>query len=658
MNVSTKKSPFLGKKAEFLKALRNNQVIVLHGPPGSGKTTEGLKALLEAGYGELGVIGNTQPRRLSTVSVTSYISSIVSPESSDRVRHKIRFDDETDDRTLVKVMTDGILLQEFLYDRNLSKYSVIMIDEAHERSRNIDFLLGLLKQLLPRRPDFRLIISSATIDTEKFSKFFDDAPIIKIEGQMYPVEIRYSDVRGFSDRTRDRDFVREAVNVALDIHKNEGDGDILVFLSGKDDIRSAIFLLEESKVEGVEILPAYGRMDVNDQSAVFLDYPGKRKIILATNVAETSITPVGVRFVVDPGFIKEMRFDPRTRVSRLIVVPHSKSGVDQRAGRVGRVEDGIVYRLYTEDEHQALPLYTRPEIQRSSLSSIVLLMLFFGISDIEQFEFIDRPGDALIKDSFEELRSYGALNKSNRLTEYGKNMAKLPLDPYLSNLLLSSVKEGCVDEIATIVSAISAQGLLLRPPGEEKEADLAHKVYEPNVFSKGIHSDVETFLNIWNVYRKNPTDEDLFFAGYLSSKALLEIKDVRNDLIGILKTCGVAITRCSDINKIGRAILSALRENLYRRRGKSYLPVFAGKEGREAFIHPSSVLYRALPEYLVAMEVVQTSRLYLRHCTAVDPSCLPQFGISQGKDKDAEEKGKKKNTKSKKKSRFVGKKHR
>jgi len=631
------------KREEFKKTLLANQVVILLGPTGCGKTTQAPIFALEMGAGEFGIIGVAEPRRIAALSLTEYVQSLLPEDGKRIVGGKTRFWNTTTKDTKIKFMTDGILLEEMLYDPELLAYSVIFVDEAHERGQNVDFILGLLKRLLPSRPDLRVVIASATIDAKKFSKFFGDAPIVEVTGRTYPVKIRYSAFPHFGDNYDPRKMLfgehfnprkapEEVAQKIIEIDKNEGPGDILAFLPGKNEIAEAIEYLRKSNVQHLEILPTYGHMDMTEQGAIFQDYPGKRKVIIATNVAETSITPVGVRFIVDSGLIKMMNFHAKSGRQSLRICPHSQSGCDQRAGRAGRTQDGICYRLYTEQEYNILPLYTKPELCRQSLASVVLTMRYIGIEDIKHFEFIDAPPPGLLRAAYETLHMFGALDKNEVLTPYGKLMAKLPLDPYLSHMLLTAKKYGCVKEIATIAAFISASNTMLRPPGKEEAADVAHRQFESKI------SDALTFLTIWNAYLEHAEDPEWCFANFLNEKAMMEVRDIRRQLLEMLAEFGIESSSTTDMERVLKTVTAGLIHNLFKRKEKtfSYQSVL-GEEGEPVFIHPGSSVHDALPtpQLFVAGEVVRTTREYARMCSQVLPEWLHElFPEKFSKEKD------------------------
>ncbi|MBW2178383.1 MAG: ATP-dependent RNA helicase HrpA, partial [Deltaproteobacteria bacterium] len=507
--------PITARKDDIIAAIKKHPVVIIAGETGSGKTTQIPKFCLAAGRGMAGMIGCTQPRRIAATTVSRRIADELSEDLGQAVGYKIRFKEKAGRNTFIKIMTDGILLAETQNDPYLNAYDTIIVDEAHERSLNIDFVLGILKNLLTRRRDLKLIITSATIDTEKFSKAFGNAPIIEVSGRMYPVETRYlPEPRGKNDDT-DLSHIESAVT-ALDKLQREGPyGDILVFMPTEQDIRECCSLISGKKYRNTTVLPLFARLSSGEQKKVFTRFAG-RKIIVATNVAETSITIPGIKYVVDSGLARMSRYTPRYRITALPIVPVSRSSADQRKGRCGRVADGICVRLYTEEDYLARPLFTKPEILRSNLAEVILRMIHLGLGDIDFFPFIDRPADKSIQDGFQLLLELGAIKKTGtstarrrktsdrdrkrppngayRLTTVGRLMAKLPIDPRLSKMIIEAGQKGCLEEITVIAAVLSIQDPRQRP-AEKKQA--AHEAQA--VFSDP-QSDFITLLNIWKRY--------------------------------------------------------------------------------------------------------------------------------------------------------------
>ncbi|MGI9641726.1 MAG: ATP-dependent RNA helicase HrpA, partial [Acidimicrobiia bacterium] len=467
--------PITAWREELVHAIKEHQVIVVAGETGSGKSTQLPKLCLEAGRGIEGRIGHTQPRRIAARSIAERVASELGGKVGDLVGYTVRFTDEVADRTAIKVMTDGILLNELQRDRELRQYDTLIIDEAHERSLNIDFLLGYLKQLVARRPDLRVIITSATIDTARFSEHFDGAPIIEVEGRTYPVEVRYRPL----DRDRGEPMDQTtAIGEAVAELAAEGTGDILVFCSGEREIRDAVETLTDLHLRHTEVLPLFGRLSAAEQHRVFSGHTGRR-IVVATNVAETSLTVPGIRFVIDTGYARISRYSKRTKVQQLPIEAVSRASANQRAGRCGRLGPGIAIRLYAEDDFDSRPEFTDPEILRTNLSAVLLQMASIGLGAVADFPFIDPPDVRTIKDGISTLNELGAIadgpvGTRSWLTPTGKVLARLPLDPRLGRMLLAADENGCLDEVLTITSALSIQDPRERPRGKEEAADQCH----------------------------------------------------------------------------------------------------------------------------------------------------------------------------------------
>jgi RNA helicase HrpA len=526
--------PILAKKKEILDAIRANQVTIVVGETGSGKTTQIPIFLYEDGYATNDRrVGVTQPRRIAATSVAAFVAKQIGTELGDAVGYQIRFDDQTADTTQVKFMTDGILLQEIQTDTELSQYSVIMVDEAHERSENIDFLLGLLKDLLKRRSDLKVVVTSATIDEQKFSRYFGNAPIVNVSGRMYPVDIIWSDT-DYSERQ----MVNEVVSQVAHIHQTQPSGDILVFMTGRDDIMAVIAGLEKRELEDLLPLPVYGELSTEDQQKIFSRYLGKRKVVVATNIAETSITVDGVVYVVDSGFIKQSNFHSDTGIKSLDVVEHSQAGCNQRAGRAGRVQSGVCYRMYTNLNFKSRPAFTTPEILRVSLADVVLKMENIGIENIEEFDFIDPPDREAFHEAYETLIALGAIHRGVKgLTDIGRAMARLPLDPRIARMVLEAEKHGCVKNVATVAAFLSVRNVFVRPKDSEWEADAAHEQF------KDEKSDAITFLNIWKRYEASNFDGSWCYRNFLNAKTMGEVRRIREQLFSILQHHGMQLRK-------------------------------------------------------------------------------------------------------------------
>lgn len=599
---------------EICTAVRENPVLIVVGDTGSGKTTEIPKALYKRGFANGKKIAVTEPRVIAATSTARYVSERLGVTLGKEIGYQVRHDRVGNGVTKVCFMTDGILLREALADPNLSKYSVIMIDEAHERSENIDFLIGLMKPILARRPDLRLIIASATIDQQKFSDFFDGAPIINVSGRLYPVEMSYH-YRDYSPD--DYDLLADIAELAESIVRRE-DGDILVFLPGEREIRNLVRLLEENP--RIWALPAYGGVAPQDMQKIFTPTPdGLRKVVVATNMAETSITIDGIVHVIDSGLIKQKNFHPRAGVESLDIVEHSQSGCDQRKGRAGRTRPGKCYRMLTRENFERRARFTTPEILRSNLSSLVLRMEDVGIDPLS-FDFIDSPDRTAIISAYELLVVLGAINKENRtITELGRKMAQLPLEPILARMVLESIKHGCVSEIVTI-AAVQDKKIFARPKDKEQEARRAHSNFAvPS-------SDALTMLNVWRQYVENGKSASWCFDNFLISRDLHNLSKDREQLINILVENGIEISSCDDEVFIRKAVSAGLIHNLAMLAGHYEYAIRFAKIAQVGFIHPGSVTFGNGPRCLASMALVSSGdKLYMRGVTEVEPDWLPEI---------------------------------
>src|SRR5689334_8879158 len=492
--------PVSQKKDDIAAAIRDHQVVIVAGETGSGKTTQIPKICMELGRGLRGMIGHTQPRRIAARTVADRIAEELKVPLGEAVGWKVRFTDQVDqDATFVKLMTDGILLAEIQTDRELRAYDTIIIDEAHERSLNIDFLLGYLAQLLPKRPDLKVVITSATIDPERFSRHFGEAPIVEVSGRTYPVEVRYRPLLEEDAEDADRDQIT-AITDAVEELMAEGKGDILVFLSGEREIRDTADALTRKQYRFTEVLPLYARLSHAEQHRVFQQHTGRR-IVLATNVAETSLTVPGIKYVIDPGFARISRYSHRTKVQRLPIEPVSQASANQRKGRCGRTSDGICVRLYSEEDFLSRPEFTDPEILRTSLASVILQMMAAGLGDVSRFPFIDPPDSRNIRAGVQLLEELGALDPDQkdpkkRLTTTGRRLAQLPVDPRLARMVLEADRNGCVREVMVIAAALSIQDPRERPSDKQQQADDKHRRFADE------SSDFLAFLNLWNYVRE------------------------------------------------------------------------------------------------------------------------------------------------------------
>jgi len=488
--------PVVQRRDEIKSAIAEHQVVVLCGETGSGKTTQLPKICLELGRGVAGMIGHTQPRRIAARSVAMRIAAEMNSVLGHAVGYKVRFNDQTRRETYVKLMTDGILLAEAQADRFLSAYDTIVIDEAHERSLNIDFLLGLLKGLLPRRPELKLIITSATIDPQRFATHFGQAgkpaPILEISGRTYPVEVRYRAPEETDPDSEDL-VMEDAIVRAADELSADGPGDMLVFLAGEREIRETAEALRKHHPPETEILPLFSRLSADEQMKVFQPHQ-RRRIVLATNVAETSLTVPGIRYVIDPGMARMSRYNARTKVQRLPIERISQASADQRKGRCGRVGPGVCVRLYSEEDFAGRPVYTDPEILRTNLSAVILQMKAFGLGNVQDFPFIDPPDYRAVRDGYATLHELGAIDDRNELTRLGHQLARLPVDPRLGRMVLAAIEEDCVEEVLIIASALAIQDPRERPMDKAAEADAAHAPF------KDQQSDFLGYLRLWDAF--------------------------------------------------------------------------------------------------------------------------------------------------------------
>ena len=625
--------PVTTRKDDIAEAIRDNQVVIIAGETGSGKTTQIPKICLELGRGRRGFIGHTQPRRIAARTVAERIASELDQKIGESVGYAIRFDDRVSETTAVKLMTDGILLAEMQRDRFLNKYDTIIIDEAHERSLNIDFLLGYLKRLLPKRPDLKVIITSATIDPESFAAHFADAdgnpaPIIEVSGRTYPVEIRYRPLEfEAGGKVVDQDPL-DGLTEAIEELMREGDGDILCFFPGERDIRDAMEAIEGKKWKNVEVTPLFGRLSNQEQHRVFSEHRGRR-IVLATNIAETSLTVPGIRYVVDTGTARISRYSTRTKVQRLPIEPISQASANQRSGRCGRVADGIAIRLYSEQDFESRPEFTDPEILRTNLASVILQMVSLKLGDIEQFPFIQPPEHKAIRDGLTLLHELGALHDKQdkpSLTTIGRDLARIPLDPRMARMLIEANTNGCLDDVMVIVAAMTIQDVRERPLDFQAQADQAHARFKDKT------SDFLSMLKLWdyikqtrneqsgNKFRKRMKQEFLHYMRIREWFDLVrQLKDVAKQLGW---TYQEGTERRSD--DIHMSLLSGLLSNIGARDGNS--KEFQGARNTRFLVFPGSALAKKPPEFLMAAELVETSRLWARDVAAIDPAWVEKLG--------------------------------
>ena len=615
-------------REQIAAAIRDHQVVIVAGETGSGKTTQLPKICLSIGRGATGMIGHTQPRRIAARTVAERIAEETGTELGTIIGWSVRFTDRTSDQTLVKVMTDGILLAEIQRDRMLTRYDTLIIDEAHERSLNVDFLLGYLKQLLPRRRDLKLIITSATIDPGRFSRHFGDAPVIEVSGRTYPVEVRYRPVVDPDDPDSDPDRDQtQAVCEAVAQLSAEGPGDILVFLSGEREIRDTADALRAMSLPHTEIAPLYARLSAAEQHRVFEPHTGRR-VVLATNVAETSLTVPGVRYVVDPGTARISRYSRRLKVQRLPIEAISQASANQRAGRCGRVADGICIRLYSKDDYESRPEFTEPEILRTDLASVMLQMTALSLGDIGAFPFLDPPDRRSIRDGLLLLHELGAIDPDQvdprqRLTPVGRALAQLPLDPRLARMVVEAANEGCVREVLVVAAALSIQDPRERPPDAQAQADAHHARFADPA------SDFVTWLNLWDYVHERQRElsssafRRLCRAEHLHYLRVREWQDVHGQLRQIAARLGInagpapAAGTPVDADRLHRALLAGLLSHIGLRdtATRDYL----GARGARFGIWPGSALAKKPPAWVMAAELAETSRLWGRMLARIDP---------------------------------------
>ncbi|MFE2300349.1 ATP-dependent RNA helicase HrpA [Streptomyces sp. NPDC059445] len=634
--------PVSQKKDVIAEAIRDHQVVIVAGETGSGKTTQIPKICMELGRGVRGMIGHTQPRRIAARTVAERVADELDTPLGEAVGWKVRFTDQVNpDATFVKLMTDGILLAEIQTDRELRAYDTIIIDEAHERSLNIDFLLGYLAQLLPKRPDLKVVITSATIDPERFSRHFGDAPIVEVSGRTYPVEVRYRPLLEEDSEDADRDQIT-AICDAVEELQAEGKGDILVFLSGEREIRDTADAITKKNYRFTEVLPLYARLSHAEQHRVFQPHTGRR-IVLATNVAETSLTVPGIKYVIDPGTARISRYSHRTKVQRLPIEPVSQASANQRKGRCGRTSDGICIRLYSEDDFLARPEFTDAEILRTNLASVILQMTAAGLGDIEKFPFIDPPDHRNIRDGVQLLQELNALDPAEkdarkRLTQTGRKLAQLPVDPRLARMVLEADKNGCAREVMVIAAALSIQDPRERPSEKQAQADQQHARFKDET------SDFLAFLNLWRYIREQQKERGssafrrMCKQEYLNFLRIREWQDIYSQLRTVAKQMGIHLNEedapeqsvhvsllAGLLSHIGMKDVKDAGAESGRSTGKPESGRSTGKNeylgARNAkfAIFPGSALFKKPPRFVMSAELVETSRLWARVNARIEP---------------------------------------
>ena len=653
--------PVSGKREEIATAISRHQVVIVCGETGSGKTTQLPKICLALGRGVSGLIGHTQPRRIAARSVASRIAQELKTPLGEAVGYKVRFNDKLSESSYIKLMTDGILLAETQGDKFLNAYDTIIIDEAHERSLNIDFLLGYLKQLLPKRPDLKVIVTSATIDADRFSQHFNGAPVIEVSGRTFPVEIRYRPLGAAGFRAREvaeaenpqfdlddetvfgiarkaktearwleeddeEEAIEEAILDAADDLLRQGDGDILVFLPGEREIRDVADHLRKyqgrsTKLKHIEVLPLFARLSIEDQQKIFRSHTGRR-IVLATNVAETSLTVPGIKYVIDAGLARVNRYSTRAKVEQLQIEKISQAAAKQRAGRCGRVSNGICVRLYSEQDFNGRPEFTEPEILRSSLAAVILRMAALRLGDVAEFPFIEAPSSRLIADGYQLLQELGAVDARRQITDTGLQLAKLPLDPRVGRMILAAKREHCLREILIIASVLSIQDPRERPMDKREAADNAHAKFA------GEGSDFMSYLKLWdffdNALKTKKSNKDLLnqcHSSFLSFLRLKEWRELHGQLLEIVAEMEFKLNeKEANFEQIHKALLAGLLGNIGFKDGDN--DAYAGARGIRFHIAPGSTLKKTRPKWVMAAELVDTTKLYARGVAKIEPDWI------------------------------------
>ena len=619
--------PVVQKRQDIAELIAAHQVVVIAGETGSGKTTQLPKICMELGRGVHGMIGHTQPRRLAARAVASRISQELEVELGGQVGYQVRFTDQVSEQTRVKLMTDGILLAEIQNDRYLNRYDTLIIDEAHERSLNIDFLMGYLKILLPKRPDLKVIITSATIDVDRFSKHFNDAPVIEVSGRTYPVEVLYRPLADLEVDAKDGDErqmqgICQALQEIEDLERGglgRRLGDVLVFLPGERDIRETAKFLRDQKLRNTDILPLYARLSNAEQNRIFQSHSGRR-VILATNVAETSLTVPGIHYVIDPGTARISRYSVRANIQRLPVEAVSQASANQRKGRCGRVAEGICIRLYDESDFVSRPEFTDAEILRTNLAAVILQMLKLGLGDVDRFPFVDKPDNKAINDGYRLLQELGAVDKNNRLTKVGRQLAQLPLDPRIGRMLLAAHDTNALDEMLIIASALSVQDPRERPAEKQQASDQKHREFYDD------DSDFQTYVNLWRWYEDQRQElsssqlRKLCTKQFLSFMRMREWKDMHRQLALVCKDLKLRHNNepatYADVHK---ALLAGLLSHLGN---KTEEADYLGARNRKFWLFPGSALFKRKPKWIMAAELVETSKLYARGIAKIEPSWI------------------------------------
>lgn len=621
VNMSIKQQrdslPVFALREHLTNSVREHQILIVVGETGSGKTTQTTQYLAEAGFANSGIIGCTQPRRVAAMSVAKRVAEEVGCVLGQEVGYSIRFEDCTSPATRIKYMTDGMLQREIVQDPELQRYSVVMLDEAHERTIATDVLFALLKKALKKRPDLKVIVTSATLNADKFSSYFNGAPIFTIPGRTYPVEVLYS-------REPESDYLNAALLTVLQIHLTEPAGDILLFLTGQEEIDTSCEILYErmkalgSSAPELIILPIYSALPAEMQSRIF-EPASSRKVVIATNIAETSITIDNIYYVVDPGFVKQKVYDPKLGMDSLIVTPISQAQANQRAGRAGRTGPGKCYRLYTETAYQSEMLpSTIPDIQRQNIATTILMLKAMGINDLLNFDFMDRPPINATLTALEELYALGALDEEGLLTSLGRKMTNFPMDPPLAKVVLAAVELGCSDEMISIVAMLNALNVFYRPKEKQEQADQKKaKFHDP-------HGDHLTLLNVYDSWKENGYTSAWCFENFIQVRSMKQAKNVREQLITIMERYRYPIISCKrETEKVRRALCAGFFRNTARRDTSAGAGCYKTVvEGTAVSLHPSSALFGKSAEWVVYHELVLTSREYMHWCTSIEPKWL------------------------------------
>jgi ATP-dependent helicase HrpA len=621
--------PISEKHELIASTIAKHQVVVLAGETGSGKTTQLPKICLSIGRGVRGMIGHTQPRRIAARTVASRIADELHTTIGESVGYQVRFTDQASENTHIKLMTDGILLAEIQQDRFLSRYDTIIIDEAHERSLNIDFLMGYLKQLLPKRPDLKVIITSATIDVDKFSQHFNQAPVIEVSGRTYPVEVLYrpllehSDDSGGNSDDKGVDMYRSMLSAIDEIRSADKMGDILIFFSGEREIREAALTIRRAHIPHTEVLPLYARLTVAEQNKIFQRHKGQR-IVLSTNVAETALTVPGIRYVIDTGLARVSRYSFRTKVQRLPIEPISQASANQRKGRCGRVSEGVCIRLYSEDDFEQRPEFTDAEILRTNLAAVILQMAQLKLGDVRDFPFVDPPDHRLINDGQKLLEELQAVNAKGHLLPLGRKLATLPVDPRMGRMLLSANDRGCLQEVAIIVSALSVQDPRERPANKQQAADQAHRQWWDE------SSDFIGFVNLWHAYetqRQALSGNQLqkwCKKHYIAFMRMREWRDIHTQICIAMKRIQLTQnTQAASYDAIHSALLSGLLGYIgLLSEEKDTVGEYLGTRNRRFSLFPASSQFKKKPKWVVAAQLLETSKLYAHNIAKIDPKWI------------------------------------